>query len=106
MINDEDLSFLILASDYSAAFNTVSIEYIYNFLKKINFPEITINMIKNLYANAICKPLINDIDINQIPVTSVVSKGCSLSGVLFSKAILPLLIKLNCLLRYTSVRLY
>ena len=60
-----------------------------------------VKMIKNLYANAICKPLINNIDINKFPITSGVPQGYSLSGVLFNIAMLPLLAKLNCVPRHT-----
>ena len=96
-ISEKDFSCLILASDYSTAFDTVCRDYIYNFLRKMNFLERTISMIKNLYANALCKPLINDININEFPVTSGVPQGCSLFGVLFNIVMLPLLTKLNCL---------
>ena len=37
--DDPDTSFLFLSSDYSAAFDTVSREYIYNVLRTMNFPE-------------------------------------------------------------------
>ena len=36
---DPETSFLFLSSDYSAAFDTVSREYIYNVLRIMNFPE-------------------------------------------------------------------
>merc|ERR1712112_575134 len=36
---DPDISFLLLSSDYSAAFDTVSREYIYNVLRIMDFPE-------------------------------------------------------------------
>ena len=72
----------------------------------MNFPEKTINMIKNLYSSVICKPLINDVDINEFAVTSGVPQGCSLSGVLFNIAMIPLLIKLNCLPDHTNISLY
>ena len=48
-----DKSFLILCSDYSAAFDTVSREYMYNVVSLMIFQERTINMIKNIYANAV-----------------------------------------------------
>ena len=93
----EDTSFLFLSSDYSGAFETVSREYIFNVLRLMNFPEKIIKMIKNLYAGAVCKPLINNIECLSFPVTSGVPQGCSLSGVLFNVAMIPLLAKLNCL---------
>ena len=43
-----DTSFLFLSSDYSAAFDTVSRDYIFNVLRLINFPEKIIDMIKKL----------------------------------------------------------
>ena len=72
----------------------------------MNFPEKTINMIKNLYSNAYCKPLINNIHCLSFLVTSGVPQGCSLSGVLFNVAMIPLLAKLNCLPLHTVVRPY
>ena len=63
----------------------------------MDFPEKTINMIKNLYANAYCKPLINDNKFKGFLVTSGVPQGCSLPGVLFNIAMIPLLAKINCL---------
>ena len=68
--------------------DTVSREYTYSVLRLMNFPERTINMIKNLYANTLCKPLINDININENSVTSGVPQECSLSGVLFDMPLL------------------
>ena len=67
---DLDTSFLFLSSDYSAAFDTVSREYIYNVLRIMNFPKKTINLIKNMYSSTYCKPLINDITCLSFPVIS------------------------------------
>ena len=44
--------------------------YIYNVLRLISFPERTINRIKNIYVNAVCQPLINEIQIEEFEVTS------------------------------------
>merc|ERR1712112_502985 len=63
-------------------------------------------MIKNLYGSAYCKPLINNIQCLSFLVTSGVPQGCSLSGVLFNVAMIPLLAKLNCLPLHTVVRPY
>ena len=72
----------------------------------MSFPERTINMIKNIYANAVCQPPINDIQIEEFEVTSGVPQGCSLSGVLFNIARIPLLTKLNCLPTKGTIRPY
>ena len=63
-------------------------------------------MIKNMYSSAYCKPLINDITCLSFPVTSGVPQGCSLSGVLFNVAMMPLLAKLNCLPLHIVVKPY
>ena len=63
-------------------------------------------MIKNLYSSSYCKPLINNIYCLSFFVTSGVPQGCSLSGVLFNVAMIPLLAKLNCLPLHTVVRPY
>ena len=47
-------------SDYTAAFDIVSREYIYNALRLTDFPERTIKIIKKVYANAKFQPLINN----------------------------------------------
>ena len=60
----------------------------------------------NMYANAFCIPLIDDIKLVGFPVTSGVPHGCGLSGVLFNIAMIPLLAKLNCLPLHTQVRPY
>ena len=60
LLNNDDFSFLLLSCDYSTAIDTVSKEYIYKFLSLMNFPYRTTQMIYNLYANALCKPLIID----------------------------------------------
>ena len=72
----------------------------------MNFPERTINMIKSIYTNAVCHPLINTIQIEEFGVTSGVPQGCSLSGVLFNIAMIPLLAKLNCLPTKGTIRPY
>ena len=74
-----DTSFLFLSSDYSAAFDTVSREYIYNVLRIMNFPEKIIDMIKNIYGCAYYKPLIYYITCLSFPVTSGVPQGYSLN---------------------------
>ena len=61
---------------------------------------------KNIYANTVCQPLINDIQIEEFGVTSGVPQGCSLSGVLFNIAMIPLLAKLNCLPTKGTIRPY
>ena len=72
----------------------------------MNFPERTINMIKNFYASALCQPIINDIDIQEFVVTYGVPQDCSLSGVLFNIAMIPSLARLNCLPNHTTIKLY
>ena len=104
--NDQDSSFLFLSSDYSAAFDSVSRQYIFNVLRIMNFPESIINSIKNIYSNACCRPLINNINCLSFMVSSGVPQGCSLSGVLFNVAMIPLLAKLNCLPLNTEVKPY
>ena len=66
-------------------------------MRLMSFPERTVNMIKNIYANVDCQPLINDIQIEEFGVTSGVPLGWSLSEVLFNISMIPLLAKLNCL---------
>ena len=104
--NGPDKWFFILYSNYSALFETVRMEHIYNVLRLMSFPERTINMIKNIYANAVCQPLINDIQIGEFKVTSGVPQGCSLLGVLFNIAMIPLLAKHNCLPTKGVIRTY
>ena len=72
----------------------------------MNFPERIVDMIKNIYANAVCQPLNNNIDLEECEVTSGVPQGCSLSGVLFNIAVIPLLAKLNCLSTKGIIRPY
>ena len=43
-------------------------------MRLMDFPERTIIMIKNIYANDICQPLMNYIDIQEFEVTSGVIK--------------------------------
>ena len=54
----------------------------------MDFPERTINMIKNVYANAVCQPFKNNSKIQELGLTLGVSQGCSLSGVLFDIAMI------------------
>ena len=68
--------------------------------------EKTINMIKDLYANSFCRPLINNIKLLGFGVRSGVPRGCSLSSVLFQVTMIPLLAKINCFPLHTIVRLY
>ena len=63
-------------------------------------------MIKKLYVNAFCRPLINNIKLLGLTVTSGVQQGCSLSGVLLKVAMIPLLTKINYLTLHNSIRLY
>ena len=72
----------------------------------MNFPERTINKIKNLYANTLCTPLISDVYIHEFLLTSAVSQGYSPSVVLFNIAMIRLLAKLNCLASHTTGRPY
>ena len=90
---------LLLSSDYSAAFDTISRSHIYSTLLMMGFPESLIIMIKNLYEDARCKILMNNIDVESFDITSGCPQGCSLSGTLFNISILPLLVKLNMLPR-------
>ena len=59
-------------------------------------------MIKNLYHDAKCKILMNDVDIECFRITSGCPHGRSLSGTLFNISMLPLLVKLNLLPKHTD----
>ena len=72
----------------------------------MNFQEWTVKMTKNIYANTICQPLINGIDIKEFDMTSGVPQGCNLSGVLINIAMMSLLAKLNCLPKKGMIRPY
>ena len=63
----------------------------------MNFPERLINLIRNIYANAIFHPLINAIDIKEFNATSGIPQECNLSGVLFNIAMILVSAKLNYL---------
>ena len=69
----------------------------------MGLPESLITMIKNLYEDAKCKILMNNIDVECFNITSGCPQGCSLSGTLFNISILPLLVKLNMLPRYAKI---
>ena len=97
---------VLLSSDYSAAFDSISRSHSYSTLLMMGFPENIISMIKNLYEDAKCKILMNNIDIKCFEITSGCPQGCSLSGTLFNISILPLLVKLNLLPKHTDTMPY
>ena len=50
--------------------HSVSREYIYKVIRLMNFPERLFNMIRNIYANAICQPLMNRSQMQKFGVIS------------------------------------
>ena len=56
-----DWACMLISSDYSAAFDTVSRQMIYNVLLTMGFPRKAIRMIKNIYKGAVCRILMNDV---------------------------------------------
>ena len=87
----------VIQSDFSAAFDRVSREHIFNILRQLGFHEATVNMIKSLYQGAQCRILINDSVTPTFPITAGTPQGCALSGMLYNIAIQPLIVRLNLL---------
>ena len=54
---------VLLSSDYSAAFDFVSRSHIFSTLELMGFPENIVNLIKNLYHDAKCKVLLNEVNV-------------------------------------------
>ena len=97
---------MLIPSDYSAAFNTISRQLIFDILLAMGFPRKAIRMIRNIHEGATCQILMNDVRVKEFGVTSGCPQGCSLSGVLFNISMIPLLVKLNCLSRKTETKPY
>ena len=97
---------MLISSDYSAAFGTVSRQLIFNVLLTMGFPRKAIRMIRNIYEGALCRILMNDVKLKKFGITASCPQGCSLSGVLFSIAMVPLLTKLKCIETRSGVRPY
>ena len=73
---DSEKACMLISFDYSAAFDTVSRQMIYNVLLTMGFPRKAIRMIKNIYEGVVCRILMNDVKLREFLVTSGCPQGC------------------------------
>ena len=80
----------IVALDQEKAYDKIRHDYLWNCLESFNLPELFINTVKSLYANAFTQVAINGVMSTPFKVTRGVRQGDPLSCLLFDLAIEPL----------------
>jgi exonuclease III len=92
-IIEQQKSCFLLTTDFSAAFDSISHDFIIKLLEKSNFGPFMVNAIKTMLKDLVAYPIIDgSIDkSDQIKINNGVRQGDPISGLLFVLAVEPLL---------------
>lgn len=87
--------FVLISLDQEKAFDRVEHKYLWNVFKSFGFPQYFVNIIKMIYNDIESIVKVNGGLSAPFDVQRGIRQGCSLSGMLYSKAIEPFLFKLK-----------
>ena len=91
-------SHVLFSSDFSRAFDSLSLAYLYGTLNKMGFPEGFIRLLQALFATRSVTLKINGRHLPSFHMARDLSQGCPLSSILFSLALTPLMYRLQTIL--------
>ena len=90
-IADDDLDMCIASLDFSKAFDRVDRKYLFQLLRKMNFPPYLVDALENLYNKTTASINVNGFLSREIKLERGIRQGCPLSTLLFIIALEPLL---------------
>jgi hypothetical protein len=99
-------TFAIFTTDFSRAFDSVSLPYLFSTLQAMGFPTTFIRLLQALFHSRRVNLKINGRILSPFGMHRGVSQGCPLSSVLFSIALTPLLTKFHSLLPGITLNTY
>ena len=82
--------FAILSTDFQNAFSAINIQYLMSVLKQMNFPQVFIQLLRNLFKIRMLKIQVNGRTLTEFRMERGLNQGASLSPFLFSLALTPL----------------
>src|SRR6266581_7004551 len=85
----------IIALDQEKAYDRIRHDYLWKVMEKMGIPNAYMSTIRNLYANAKTKVILNGIISDEFPIIRGVHQGDPLSCLLFNITIEPLSIALR-----------
>ena len=97
-------SYALLATDFSRAFDTLKLPYLYQVLLARGFPPLFINILQALYNSRTVILKVNSRNLTGFPMTTGLSQGCPLSSIMFSIAMTPLMYHMQHLLTGLTIR--
>ena len=92
---DDDLYMCIASLDFSKAFDRVDRKYLFQLLRKMNFPPYLVDALENLYNRTTASINVNGFLSREIKSERGFRQGCPLSALIFIIALEPLLEKLR-----------
>ena len=97
-------SYALLATDFSRAFDTLNLTYLYQVLTALGFPEQFIKILKSLYKSRTVILKVNSRNLPGIHVSTGLSQGCPLSSIMFTIAMTPLMYHLHHIITGITIR--
>ncbi|KAJ4426119.1 hypothetical protein ANN_26928 [Periplaneta americana] len=74
----------LLSLDFQKAFDNISHQYLFQTMKRMNIPEMIINVIRFIYSNAHSRIQVNGFFTKPIRLASGIRQGCPLSMLLYT----------------------
>ena len=84
-------SWCLVGLDCTKAFDRVDRKFMFQVLRKMNFPENFVKLVENIYQNTTAHMKINGYLTSKLKMTRGVRQGCPLSALLFIIALEPLI---------------
>ena len=93
----------LLSTDFTRAFDSLSLTYLFDLLRYLKFPPEFLQAIYILYTNRRVTMKINGRYLSAFPMTTGLSQGCPLSSLMFSLAMTPFMYRIHNLLSGFSI---
>lgn len=96
--------YVLLCTDLSRAFDTLSLSFLYHVLQILGFPPPFINALRHIYSLRRIILKINGRFLPKIKMATGLSQGCPLSSIMFSLAMTPLIYTLQANLQGLTIQ--